>query len=191
MAIYAAAHGLPFMATYPLEGTGIFRHRSILGPDKVRVMESPFSGEKVCLVKPLVPEVCLVHVQRADPEGNAQMWGPLGDVRGTANAGKMIIVAAEEIVDQATILEEPYKTIVPGFRVNAVIHEPWGAHPSDVFEHYYRDIWFQAAYAEASKTVEGFQKFMDEWVYGVENRAEYLEKLGRKKKEELRWRKQE
>jgi glutaconate CoA-transferase subunit A len=103
----------------------------------------------------------------------------------------MIIVAAEEIVDQATILEEPYKTIVPGFRVNAVIHEPWGAHPSDVFEHYYRDIWFQAAYAEASKTVEGFQKFMDEWVYGVENRAEYLEKLGRKKKEELRWRKQE
>ena len=190
MAIYAAAHGLPFMPTYPLEGTGIFQHRSILGPDKVRVIESPFSGEKVCLVKPLIPEVCLVHVQRADAEGNAQMWGPLGDVRGTANAGKIVVVAAEEIVDQATILKEPYKTILPGFRVSAVIHEPWGAHPSDVFEHYYRDIWFQAAYAEASKTVEGFQKFLDEWVYGVENRAEYLKKLGAEKKAELRWRKQ-
>jgi glutaconate CoA-transferase subunit A len=191
MAIYAAAHGLPFMPTYPLEGTGIFQHRSILGPDKVRVIESPFSGEKVCLVKPLIPEVCLVHVQRADAEGNAQMWGPLGDVRGTANAGKIVVVAAEEIVDQATILKEPYKTILPGFRVSAVVHEPWGAHPSDVFEHYYRDIWFQAAYAEASKTVEGFQKFMDEWVYGVENRAEYMEKLGKKKREELQWRKQD
>ena len=189
MAIYAAAHGLPFMPTYPLEGTGIFQHRSILGPDKVRVIDSPFSGEKVCLVKPLVPDVGLIHVQRADPEGNAQMWGPLGDVRGTANAGKIVVVAAEEIVDQATILREPYKTIIPGFRVSAVIHEPWGAHPSDVFEYYYRDIWFTAEYAEASRTVEGFQKFMDEWVYGVENRDEYTKKLGAKK-EELRWRKQ-
>ena len=71
---------------------------------------------------------------------------------------------------------------------SAVIHEPWGAHPSDVFEHYYRDIWFTAEYAEASKTVEGFQKFMEEWVYGVTNRNEYIKKLGAKK-EELRWRK--
>jgi glutaconate CoA-transferase subunit A len=191
MAIYAAAHGLPFMPTYPLEGTGIFEHRPVLGPDKVRVIESPFSGEKVCLVKPLIPDVCLVHVQRADPEGNAQMWGPLGDVRGTANAGKAIVVSAEEIVHEAAILKEPYKTIIPGFRVAAVVHEPWGAHPSDVFEHYYRDIWFQAAYAEASKTLEGFQKFMEEWVFGVESRVGYLEKLGTKKQEELRWRKEE
>ncbi len=190
MAIYAAAHGLPFMPTYPLEGTGIFQNRSILGPDKVRVIESPFSGEKVCLVKPLVPEVCLVHVQRADPEGNAQVWGPLGDIRGTANAGKKIVVSAEEVVDQATILKEPYKTILPGFRVAAVVHEPWGAHPSDVFEHYYRDIWFQAAYAEASKTEEGFQKFLGEWVYGVADRGGYIKKLGEAKQRELRWGKQ-
>jgi glutaconate CoA-transferase subunit A len=189
MAIYAAAHGLPFMPTYPLEGTGIFQHRSILGEDKVRVIESPFSGEKVCLVKPLIPEVCLVHVQRADAEGNAQMWGPLGDVKAAANAGKTVVVSAEEMVDQATILKEPDKTILPGFRVAAVINEPWGAHPSDVFEHYYRDIWFQAAYAEASKTLEGFHKFMDEWVYSVETRAEYVEKLGKKKREDLQWRK--
>jgi glutaconate CoA-transferase subunit A len=190
MAIYAAAHGLPFMPTYPLEGTGVFQHRSILGPDKVRVVESPFSGEKVCLVKPLAPDICLVHVQRADPEGNAQVWGPLGDIRGTANAGKRVIVSAEEIVDPATILKEPYKTVLPGFRVAAVVHEPWGAHPSDVFEYYYRDIWFQADYGSASRTVEGFQKFLEEWVYGVENRAEYLKKLGTKKQGELRWRKQ-
>jgi glutaconate CoA-transferase, subunit A len=189
MAIYAAAHGLPFMPTYPLEGTGIFEHQPVLGDNKIQVIESPFSGEKVCVVKPLCPEVCLVHVQRADPEGNAQMWGPLGDVRGTANAGKTVIVAAEEIVDQAIVLKEPYKTILPGFRVAAVVHEPWGAHPSDVFEYYYRDIWFQFAYGEASKTVEGFQKFMDEWVFGVESRTEYLEKLGVTKRDELRWRK--
>ncbi len=189
MAIYAAAHGLPFMPTYPLEGTGIFQHRTFLGEDKVRVIESPFSGEKVCLVKPLVPDVCLIHVMRADAEGNAQTWGPIGDIKATANAGKMIVVAAEEIVDQAMILKEPYKTIIPGFRVSAVVHEPWGAHPSDVFEHYYRDIWFAAEYAEKSRTVEGFQRFLEEWVYGVKNRAEYMEKLGKKKQDELRWRK--
>ncbi len=99
-----------------------------------------------------------------------------------------MLVAAEEIVDQSVVLKEPYKTILPGFRVSAVIHEPWGAHPSDVFEYYYRDIWFQAEYAEASRTLEGFQKFLHEWVYGVENRAEYMKKVGEKKREELQWR---
>lgn len=187
MAVYAAAHGLPFMPTYPIEGTGIFQNRSILGEDKFRVIESPFGGGKVCLVKPLAPDLCLVHVQRADEEGNAQMWGPLGDVKATANAGKKVIVSAEEIVDRAVILKEPYRTIIPGFRVSAVVHEPWGAHPSDVFEHYYRDIWFAAMYAEESRTLEGYQRFMDEWVLGVEDRAQYLKKLG-KKADDLRWR---
>jgi len=124
MAIYAAAHGLPFMPTYPLEGTGIFQHRTILGPDKVRVIDSPFSGEKVCLVKPLAPK-SVWSMFNGGPGRECPGLGTLGDIRGTANAGKKVIVSAEEIVDPSIILKEPFKTILPGFRVTAVVHEPW------------------------------------------------------------------
>ena len=187
MAIYAAAHGLPFMPIYPMEGTGLYKHRSFMGEDKIRTIKSPFTDEKVCLVQPLKPDVCLVHVQRSDEEGNAQVWGPLGDIRSTANAGKTIVISAEEIVDQKEIIKESYKTIIPGFRVAAVVHEPWGAHPSDVYDFYNRDIWFQAYYADCTKTVDGFQQFLDEWVFGVKNREEYIKKIDQSRMKELHW----
>ncbi len=182
--LYAGAAGMSF---YPV-ATHLGSDLPAANP-QIRTVTCPYTGNQVSVVPPLQPDVSLVHVQRTDPAGNAHAWGILGDVKEAAFAGRRLVVSAEEIVDQATVLGEPYKTIVPGFRVTAVVHEPWGAHPSDVFEHYYRDIWFTAEYAEASRTVDGFQKFMDEWVYGVENRNEYMKKLGAKK-EELRWRKQ-
>jgi len=178
MALFAGAMGLPFMPTTEHVATGQFQHRSFLGDRKFQVIESPFSGEKVTLVAPLTPEVGLVHVQRADVEGNSQLAGPLGNIRYGANACRTIVVSAEEIVDKGLIQLSSNLTIIPGFRVAAVVHEPWGAHPSESFGYYDRDIHFAYDYSQQAHAREGFEAFLEEWVYGLADRREYARKLG-------------
>lgn len=178
MALMAGAMGLPFMPTTEHVGTGQFEHRYFLGDRKFQVVESPFSGEPVTVVAPLTPEVGLVHVQRADVEGNSQIVGPLGPIRYGANACRTIVVSAEEIVDKGLIQLSSNLTIIPGFRVAAVVHEPWGAHPSESFGYYDRDIHFAHGYSQQAKTKEGFQAFLDEWVYGASDRRDYARRLG-------------
>lgn len=178
MALMAGALDLPFMPTTEHVGTGQFQHRSFLGDRKFQVVESPFSGEKVTVVAPLKPDVGLVHVQRADVEGNSQVIGPLGNLRYGANACRTIVVSAEEIVDKGLVQLSSNLTIVPGFRVAAVVHEPWGAHPSEAFGYYDRDIHFAYGYSQQARTREGFDDFLKEWVNGVADRREYARRLG-------------
>ena len=175
--LWAGAMGLPF---FPLKGTSllvtdIFKKRTFEGENKFKVIENPFDPKgKVVLVPPLKPDVALLHVGRADRRGNAQMWGPLGDTRYTALACKKIIVTAEEIVDEEIIRRSPNLTIVPDFRTAAVIEEPWGAHPMECLGYYDMDesyllIWYGLI------TRKMMESWIDEWVFGVENRSEYIE----------------
>lgn len=178
MALMAGAMDLPFMPTTEHAGTGQFQHRSFLGERKFQVIESPFSGEKVTVVAPLKPEVGLIHVQRADVEGNCQVVGPLGNLRFGANACRTIVASAEEIVDKGLIQLSSNLTIIPGFRVSAVVHDSLGAHPSESFGYYDRDIQFAYGYSQRARTRDGFQAFLDEWVFGVNDREEYTRRLG-------------
>jgi len=179
----AGMHGFSFMQV--LEGvitTDIFRKRSFMGDDKFRVIKCPYTGKDILTVPAANPDVCIVHVQRADRHGNAQYWGALGSVAAAALASKRIIVSCEEIVQHDIIQSSPHLTIIPAYRVNAVVEVPWGAHPTEVLGYYNIDFFMYALFTMANGTADGLKAWMDEWVYGCENRAayvdHYIEKFG-------------
>jgi glutaconate CoA-transferase subunit A len=172
----AGAVGIPFLPAKALLGSDYPRYHP-----RIKFMDSPYTGEKVCLLPALTPDVALIHVQRTDAEGNAQAWGILSDIRDGAFASKRIIVSAEEVVSTEVIRRDPNRTLVPGFMVAAVVHEPWGAHPSSAQGYYDRDNDYYIAYERETRSLQGFQRFLDEWIFGVKSRKEYVSKLGKKK----------
>ena len=173
--LVAGMHGFTFMQVF--EGvmtTDLFRKRTFMGDDKYRVIKCPYTGKDIVTVPAANPDVCIVHVQRADKFGNAQYWGALGSVAAAALASKTIIVSCEEIVDHEIIKSSPHHTIIPAFRTQAVIEVPWGAHPTEVLGHYNRDRKFYGLFTTAAKAEDTMKAWMDEWVYGCEDRAAYL-----------------
>jgi glutaconate CoA-transferase subunit A len=172
-ALLAGALGAPYLPTRTLLGSDIPRAN---GTFKEAV--DPFSGGKLWLVPAIVPDVAVIAVQRADEDGNAQLWGPWGVSQEAALAAKAVIVLADEIVDRSVIASDPNRTIVPGTKVTAVVHEPGACHPSPLQGRYRRDHEFFHDYHQATRTVEGFDGWIDEWVRGVAGRSAYLAKLG-------------
>lgn len=169
----AGAANLPF---YPL--------RSFTGSDLpaanplIRQVEDPYGGGPIYVVPPIHPDVTIVHVQRADANGNAQIWGLLGMQAEAAFAARRVIVVAEEMVDEAVIRRDPNRTVIPSLIVDAVVHEPYGAHPAYVQGYYDRDGDFYLAWDRLSQSYEETVRWLDEWVYGVSDRAGYVAKLG-------------
>lgn len=169
----AGASGLPFMPLVDYHGTDL-PHVN----DNIRPVECPFTGQALYAVPALNPDVAILHAQRADREGNTQVWGLLGVQKETAFAAKKVIVVVEEIVDEDTIRADPNRTLLPGAIVDAVVEEPLGAHPSFTQGYYDRDNDFYVSWDATSRTVEGMKAYLDEWVYGVEDRKAYVEKHG-------------
>lgn len=158
-----------------LKSTDLFNKRSFMGENKFKEIDCPFTGKKVLLVPGVNPDVAVVHVQRVDTYGNAQLWGALGTAKWACLACKKIIVSAEEIVDHEIINSSPHLTIVPGFRVNAVVLEPWGAHPAEVQGYYDMDALFRAMFFAMDAKPDSLQAFITDWIYNLENREEYIE----------------
>ena len=173
LSINAGAMGLPFLPTKAILGSDLEEKNK-----NVKSLTCPFTGEKLCLVPALKPDIALIHVQRADSEGNCHAWGITADITDGAFASKKVIVSAEEIVPTEVIRRDPNRTLIPSFKVDAVVEEPWGAHPSYAQGYYDRDNDYYIQYDKWSKTQEDFQAFMDEWIYGVKDRREYLHKMG-------------
>lgn len=185
MALLAGACDLPFMPTTPVQGAGHFTQRTFL-PEKFAVMPNPFGQDEVCVVPPLKPAVGVFHVHRVDKFGNAQLFGPLGEMRYAMAACRKLIVIAEELVDTALVRERPEATVAPGFMVDAIVIEPWAAHPTDSYRYYYRDLAHNALYGEMSGTEEGFERYLDEWVLGTGNHAGFMKRLGKHRLAELK-----
>lgn len=168
----AGAARLPF---FPL--------RSYLGADQPRVnpriqfVESPYGDGSIAVVPPLNPDVAIIHAQRSDTSGNTQIWGLLGVQKEVAFAAECVIVVAEEIVDEAAIRSDPNRTVIPGLLVDAVVHEPYGAHPSYAQGYYDRDNHFYLEWDRVSRHEDATQAWLEEWVHGVADRAGYLAKL--------------
>jgi glutaconate CoA-transferase subunit A len=171
--LQAGATGVPFMPMNPTAAGDLER----ANPNH-RTVTDPYSGREVAVVPALNPDVAIVHVQRADAEGNAQIWGIIGEQKEAAFASRHVIVTAEEIVDAAIIRSDPNRTLIPGFIVDAVCHVPFCSHPSYTQGYYDRDNNFYLTWDEISKTRAGVQAYLDEWVLGVKDRLEYWEKLG-------------
>jgi glutaconate CoA-transferase subunit A len=172
--LMAGAMGMPFVPVRDMAGTDMMNIKSFMGENKYKMIDSPFDGSPVLLVPSLQPDVAIIHVQQADEDGNAQMWGIGGDCKWGANAAKKVIVSCERIVSRETVGKDPSRTIVPSFKVVAVTEEPFGSHPGYTPGFYDVDFSFGNMYKEASNTVEGFQAFLDEWVFGLKDRTEYV-----------------
>jgi len=177
--LQAGASGLPFMPMNPTGNLDI----TTQNPNYKHVKD-PYTGQEVVVVPPLKPDVAVVHVQRADVNGNAHVWGILGEQRLAAFASQRVILTAEEIVDESVIRSDPNRTLISGLVVDAVCHVPYCAHPSYTQGYHDRDNAFYLAWDEISKTEEGVQAYLEEWVYGLPDRAAYWEKLGT----EVHWR---
>ena len=177
----AGAANLPFMPLRSYFETDLPRVNPLIRP-----IASPYGDGTVYAVPALKPDVTVIHAQRADAAGNTQVWGLLGCQKEAAFAARRVIVVVEELVDEAVIRADPNRTVIPGLIVDAVVVEPWGAHPSYVQGAYDRDNRFYRDWDAIAREDATTQAWLDEWVYGVSGRAEYVEKLGAERVASLR-----
>jgi glutaconate CoA-transferase, subunit A len=178
--LQAGASGLPFL---PMKQTGATDLEEV--NRNIKRIPDPFGGKDVIVVPALNPDVAIVHVQRVDADGNAHLWGIIGEQKEAAFAAKKVIVTAEEIVDESVIRSDPNRTMIPGIVVSAVCHVPFACHPSYAQGYYDRDNEFYLAWDQVSESAEATRQYLDEWVYSVKDRNEYWEKLGMEAHERL------
>ena len=198
LALQAGAMGVPFLPTHTAMGSDVATRNEFFSE-----IEDPFAIDrkaslegydghtkgtqptKLHAIKALVPDVTIVHVQRADAEGNAHCWGNFGVMIEGVRAAQRVIVCAEEIVAAEVIASDPNRTVIPGFLVSAVVEAKYGAHPSPVQGYYKRDNAFFRQYHEQSKTKQDFDNWAQRWVYGVDDRRAYVNQLGACRVKEL------
>lgn len=189
MMFHGASLGLPYVPVRMMLGSGLEEEWGIseaerkliekLPNQKFIIQDNPFNpGEKLLLLPTPRLDVSIIHVQMASPDGTCRILGdPYQDVD-IAFAAKRTIVTCDELVTNEEIRRNPELNTIPGIVVDAVVHLPYGAHPSQVYGGYDYDKEFYLDYDKAGKTDEGFQAWLAEWVYGVEDHKAYLEKLG-------------
>jgi glutaconate CoA-transferase, subunit A len=170
LALQAAALGVPFLPTRTALGSSLPQTNPHLHP-----FQCPITGQPLVAVAAIVPDVAIVHVQRCDAKGTAHLWGSFGLTRQACLASKHVIITAEEIVEPAVIRSDPNRVLLPAFKVSAVCHVPWGAHPSPVPGYYNRDHQAFLEYQQASRTAEGFAIWLQRTVASVPDRAAYCQ----------------
>jgi glutaconate CoA-transferase subunit A len=181
LALKAGAMGVPFLPTFTGFGSDIVRDHP-----RIKPVRDPFGGPSPLGVGALRPDVTIVHAQRADREGNAHLWGNLGLCIEAVYAARRVIVTCEEIVPADVIRSDPNRTVIPGFLTTAVAEVPGGALPSSVQGYWRRDFEPFLAYHRISRTVEGYQQWLREWVLEIADRRHYLAKMGTQALERLR-----
>jgi glutaconate CoA-transferase, subunit A len=169
----AGAAGLPFFPLRSYTDSDLPSANPLIRP-----IASPYGDETVYAVPPLKPDVTIIHAQRASAAGDTQVWGLTGCQKEAAFAAERVIVVVEELVDEAVIRADPNRTLIPGLIVDAVVVEPWGAHPSYAQGHYDRDNAFYLEWDAISRDEGRLQAWLDEWVHGLSGRDEYVGKLG-------------
>jgi glutaconate CoA-transferase subunit A len=180
LALQAAAQGVPYLPTRTVLGSDLLRSNPGLQP-----IASPYGGEPLVAVRAAAPDVAFVAVQRADVEGGAHCWGALGVAAEACLAARAVVLVAEEIVGHDLILSDPNRVLAPSFRVTAVVHEPFGCHPSPVQGHYGRDHQAYHDYHDVTRAREGYERWADEWIDSCPSRAEYLARLGEERRRAL------
>jgi glutaconate CoA-transferase, subunit A len=169
----AGAARLPFWTMRNYMGTDLPRVNPL-----IRSVSCPYTGETLATVPALNPDVTIIHAQRADAQGNTQIWGLIGVQKEAAFASRRVIVVVEELVDEATIRSDPNRTLIPGMIVNAVVVEPWGAHPSYAQGYYDRDNDFYIGWEPISRDPAALERYLEEFVYGVADRTAYVARCG-------------
>jgi len=187
--IVAGAMGIPFIPTRTLLGSDMISKAGFTPEDrqkdpraareKLVVMDCPFTGEKIVLLPAVNPDVAIIHAQMVGEQGTTRLSGQTYADEYMARAASKVVVTAEEIVSEAYIRRSPEQNAIPFFRVNAIVHVPYGAHPTACHGAYDYDPQHYAVYVGAAKTgPESFKEYLDRYVYGVQDHWEYLERIG-------------
>lgn len=176
----AAAMGVPFIPVRSNLGTDTFKRSA------AKVVECPFTGKPICLLPALILDVGLIHVHRADKYGNAQIDGISGFAAEMARASKRLIISTEEIIAEEEIRNHPYRTMIPYYLVDAVVHAPFGSHPGEMCYLYRRDEERIREWVEAAKTEETAQAYFKKTIFDLPDHQAYLDLIGREHLESLR-----
>jgi glutaconate CoA-transferase subunit A len=178
MRFLGGALNVPFMPLRSMMGTDMVRLRRYRGEDKLKVIDCPFTGDKICLVPSLQPEFSIVHVQRVDKSGNAQIDGIVGEDLEGARCGKKLIVLAEELVGESSIRNRPDQTKIPAMYVDHVVILPFIAHPMMCHDYYDYDLGHLMMFHKMSRTEEGWQEYLQNYILGVDDHMGYLDLVG-------------
>ena len=180
LGLQAAAMGLPFLPTRTVKGSD-FAHQG-----QHQRIHCPFSDEELIAVRAIQPDVAILHVQRADAQGNAHVWGNFGVMREAAMAAKKVILTCEEIVEHQVILSDPNRNVIPGFVVSSVVHEPFGSYPSPTQGYARRDDDCYFEYHKATRSRQGFEQWLQEWVLDMPDHQSFLNYLGQERTKKLK-----
>lgn len=181
LALQAGAIGVPYLPAISQLGSDIMTYNT----QYLAEAQDPFTGRKVAAVRAITPDVGIIYVQKADKFGNAQKWGTLGMDSAGLHASDRVIVTAEEVVEMEETRQYPERTLIPGALVSAVVEEPWGAYPRHLYGYYADDIRTYIDQIDTEEdTEEGYEEYMRELVYGVECRAEMMEKMRQRYRDE-------
>ena len=178
MRFLGGALNVPFMPLRSLMGTDIVNKARYRGEKKLKVIDCPFTGEKICLVPSVQPDFSVVHVQRVDKKGNAQIDGIVGEDLEGSRCGKKLIVLAEELVGEEEIRYHPDQTKIPSLYVDHVVILPWASHPMQVLNYYDYDLEHLMTFHSLTRTEEGWQEYLEKYIMGVQDHYEYLDILG-------------
>lgn len=182
----AGSMNLPYMPCRSGIGTDIPKYNK-----EIIISEDPFEHSPIALIPACKPDVAFISVQRADRRGNGQVFGYKGVDEWKARAAKHVVLLTEELVSTEKISENPANTVVPAYCTDAVVELPFHNHPYGIYGCYATDRIMLTSHLLARQSREGFQKWMDEWVYGCRDHFEYNEKIGLENLEELRLMEQE
>jgi acyl CoA:acetate/3-ketoacid CoA transferase alpha subunit len=176
----AAAMGVPFLPTRVMLGTDTLRCSS------AKVIECPFTGQRLALLPALVLDCGIIHVHRADKHGNCQIDGISGFAAEMARASKNLIVSAEQIVDTEVIRAAPDRTIIPYYLVDAVVHAPFGSYPGEMGGLYERDETEYRDFMKAAETREGTDAYLRRTIHEIKDHAAFLEMVGAERLESVK-----
>jgi glutaconate CoA-transferase subunit A len=184
----AGALGIPFIPSRTMLGSDLLTESGVqseereacpkMAKEKLKLMDCPFTGEKVVLLPAAVPDVAILHAQQVGSKGTVRILGQNFADDFIARAAKQVVITAEEIVSEDCIRENPEQNCIPFFRVDAIVHAPYGAHPTSCHGYYDYDPQHYAIYAEAARTgVDAFQDYLQHYVHELDH-WEYLERIG-------------
>lgn len=171
----AGAMGVPFMPMRSMLGSGVLDRA-----EGAKTMECPFTGETLLLVPALNPEVAIIHVQRCDAYGNAQIDGLTFMDIDMAMAANKVILTTERIVSNEQIRRHPDQTKIGFFAVDAVVEVPFGSAPHECYGLYEPFYSHMDLYAEmtAKDPDAGAQAYLDRFYREPKDWADYLSRIG-------------
>ncbi|GAA1869042.1 CoA transferase subunit A [Asanoa iriomotensis] len=183
--LLAGAWGVPFLPVRSMAGTDLAAVQTGVAPKYARV-RSPFSDDEVGTVAALRPDVAVVHVNKADEQGNGIVYGAMSVVDAQVRSARKVIVTTERVVSADEITAENQVVTVPGIFVDAVVHTPYGAHPGGMYDEYDEDLAAMSTYYEASRSRAGLAGYFAEHVFAHADHAAYLSSLGSRRLFDLR-----